>query len=112
MAMDPKLKREWVKALRSGEYEQAQRAMCVWNGKKFAFCCLGVLADISVDGEWELSKGVRYEIRGSCSTSMPKHTLRNAVGLSEEDADVLANMNDDGKSFNQIAAHIERRKTL
>ena len=41
--MNVDIKDMWVKALRSGEYEQGVGALCE-NGK---YCCLGVLADIA-----------------------------------------------------------------
>lgn len=40
--MDAGLKQKWVKALRSGKYEQARGCLKSNN----AFCCLGVLADL------------------------------------------------------------------
>lgn len=36
--------RQWVKALKSGEYTQARRALK--NKNCGSFCCLGVLCDI------------------------------------------------------------------
>lgn len=53
--MDPQLKAEWVAALRSGEYAQGHDRLCTGD----AFCCLGVLADIALDGYW-----VKYSSSG------------------------------------------------
>ena len=42
--MSPKVKALWVKALRSGEYKQANGNLHTDKG----FCCLGVLCDLAV----------------------------------------------------------------
>jgi hypothetical protein len=41
--MDAKIKADWIKALRSGEYEQGMGKLQV-DGK---FCCLGVLCELA-----------------------------------------------------------------
>jgi hypothetical protein len=43
--MDKKLKAKWVKALRSGKYAQGQTVM--FNDNTGAYCCLGVLCEVS-----------------------------------------------------------------
>jgi hypothetical protein len=43
MPMDPKLKSDWLIALRSGEYKQAHGSLQVGN----SFCCLGVLCKVA-----------------------------------------------------------------
>lgn len=43
--MDPAIKAEWVKRLRSGDYEQGKRHLNA-NGR---YCCLGVLCEIAVE---------------------------------------------------------------
>ncbi len=40
--MDKQLKEDWVKALRSGKYEQGQDYLC----DEARYCCLGVLCEI------------------------------------------------------------------
>ena len=42
--LKPEVKKQWVEALRSGEYKQGQAVLC----KDDAFCCLGVLCDLAV----------------------------------------------------------------
>lgn len=42
--MDQDIKRRWVDALRSGEYEQAKNYLSTSDG----YCCLGVLCEIAV----------------------------------------------------------------
>jgi len=61
--MDPKVKRRWVKALRSGAYPQTSGALAVRSGspdQPDSFCCLGVLCDVGRDlgvtGKWDWSE--------------------------------------------------------
>lgn len=44
MPMNPKIKQEWIAALRSGEYKQGQKTLSS-DGKH---CCLGVLCELAV----------------------------------------------------------------
>ncbi len=57
--MNPSIKKLWVAALRSGDYEQGQN--CLRANDRF--CCLGVLCDLhekkTGDGEW-LPEGYRH----------------------------------------------------
>jgi hypothetical protein len=48
--MNPEVKDLWVKALRSGEYSQAEGKLCYASKEdgSRSFCCLGVLADLGV----------------------------------------------------------------
>lgn len=87
--MKAKLKAKWVEALRSGKYEQGKYYLS--DGGKF--CCLGVLCDV---------RGLRPE-RNSDLYAYP---LRDV--LSFHDCEVLAGMNDRGKSFAEIADYIEQ----
>ena len=43
--------KEWVKALRSGEYQQGRGCLRSRDDK---FCCLGVLCDLTNRKEWEV----------------------------------------------------------
>jgi hypothetical protein len=43
--MNPEIKQEWVKALRSGKFFQATGALSTGGG----YCCLGVLCEIAVE---------------------------------------------------------------
>ena len=90
------VKKAWVKALRSGEYKQGKERLCRQNAEgELEFCCLGVLADIALDTDW-----------------IEKIEDKRDLGLSAKDAQLLIDMNDTGKSFEQIAKYIEGRKTL
>lgn len=46
--MKKEIAEKWIAALRSDKYEQGQQAL----NDKDRFCCLGVLCDISNQGNW------------------------------------------------------------
>lgn len=105
--MKTSYKRAWVEALRSGEYKQAQRQLCTVNGD---MCCLGVLIDTTIDGDWTLQRRrpnrTRYAFDGNGLDLNPD--LRDRVGLSLSDQDTLVHLNDSvGASFLAIADWIE-----
>jgi hypothetical protein len=119
--MNQQIKQQWIEALRSGEYSQAQEELRVGD----SFCCLGVLCDI-----YSKSKGANFWTetkRGSgCYyfESLPEQyefaTLPQNVsewaGLHDDNPIVeygeekvaISDLNDRERlSFNQIAAIIE-----
>jgi hypothetical protein len=65
------LKRDWIKALRSDEYKQGHNQLC---NEKQEFCCLGVLADIAVDGFWEYRESGNggWQINGEIGVYKPQ----------------------------------------
>jgi hypothetical protein len=92
-------KRKWLKALRSGKYEQAKGSL----KKDGGYCCLGVLRDVinpnSRAGDEYLCK------THSLLVGLPHEGSSNEVGTQYD----LAAMNDAGKSFKEIANYIEKR---
>ena len=101
--MKPEIKRELVKALRSGKYQQGRGVLCDHTG---AMCCLGVLMDVAIDTYWEhLDIFTCWSIEGA--VVMPTRKQLEAVGLSPIDANTLSEMNDEGKTFAEIADWIE-----
>lgn len=94
--MDKKLKAKWVKALRSGKYEQGGLVLRHEN----AYCCLGVLRHINDPKDNESS-----DIEPGAMLS-DKQLKR--FGFGPRTAEKLADMNDEGISFNEIADYIER----
>jgi hypothetical protein len=88
--MNAKLKAKWVKALRSGEYEQAHRAL--YNGA--GFCCLGVLGVVC----------------GVPLMRLEENAFLSTIGrspLRRDDEHALATLNDAGVPFEMIAGLIE-----
>jgi hypothetical protein len=92
MALNPTVKRKWIKALRSGDYKQG-----IWYLEKTGkFCCLGVLADI---------QGCPFpELNMIAVNHVPEGY---AAGLSRVAQEKLATMNDGGSSFSKIADYIK-----
>lgn len=128
--MRVKVKKKWVDALRSGEYTQGQNRLVTYAGTDEAqYCCLGVLCDLA-----EKAGVVKFDTGGYVSVDNPldrdRFGLPKAVsawaGLTEKtfnnrkslasapqvtiqtNTDSLANHNDNGKTFEQIAEAIER----
>ena len=118
--MDPKVKAKWLKALRSGEYDQTTGSLCSVDDGAASYCCLGVLHEV-VNGEdaWsenqESNWGNPLNIKGTNRYSMPSAAFLKRIGLRDlliggcEAADELAHLNDSGKSFKQIANIIEKK---
>jgi hypothetical protein len=130
--MDSSFKQKWVRALRSGKYEQATGALRIEVG----FCCLGVLCDVydpdkwgkptpSVDeygdqdhfedGKWSYADEADNYLY-STTEVLPVHITRIA-GLTAQNPEVpygidgemksLASINDNGATFSEIADLIE-----
>jgi hypothetical protein len=127
--MNPEVKAKWLEALRSGEYKQTRHTL---RSCTDGFCCLGVLSDIyrkEVGGSWQLGHDgddTVYSIvnknQDDCATvELPdciKHwaevdACNPQVHLKKEDDSFgfvsLATLNDEGKTFNEIADLIEKQ---
>ena len=93
MTMDPAIKKKWVAALRSGEYEQGQGYL----QKDGKFCCLGVLCHVC-GAEESLGR----------LTDWPDANTTDSSRLTWPEVNELAAMNDDDNlSFPEIADWIE-----
>jgi len=105
MKLDKKVKHKWLKALRSGKYEQGQGALCrkeeVWDSKRSRYkmnkkyCCLGVACAI----------GITQPAREDGTRSGGYVSNRFLTSETQKD---LANMNDNGVSFKKIAQWISK----
>lgn len=109
------LKERWIDALYSGEYKQGHAYLC----KGDEYCCLGVLFDIESDTDWlDVSEkhpcGLKtvWQAEGTdaCDktqgVAMPPNSFLRKIGLSLDDAAHLAELNDGGYSFNELAEEI------
>jgi len=111
LEMDPEIKRKWVEALRSGEYEQTSGLLRTSGNK---FCCLGVLWDLKGDGWGPISDtdGPRrpYTMKGkrNVGCAFLSDNFEKRVGLSFGTTAELMGMNDSGKTFDEIADWIEK----
>lgn len=106
------IKEPWLAALRSGEFKQAQGSLVrgLRDGQgnptgQLGYCCLGVLC---VAMGWEL----RDEIGGAFTgiSSGPPQLIGpyNDSGLTDDNRAYLAQLNDSGRTFAEIADVIER----
>lgn len=106
----------WVEALRSGQYEQAQKQLRSIDNK---FCCLGVLCElVGIRAHLEINQNrmsyYHYEgnsdfLPNSVKTTVGMASLNGGVIiLSEGIVTNLADLNDDGKTFAEIADIIEQ----
>jgi hypothetical protein len=134
--MKPHIKAKWLEALRSGEYKQGRD--CLHNTSDDTFCCLGVLTDLyqkeqtknkkkklkeSVDSDAYTTHTVYTEVfeqNGSVIRKSENGVLLRSVamwaGLNDQNPDIVVNgsyrtvaeLNDEGKSFKEIADLIEK----
>jgi len=102
-------KKLWVQALRSGQYKQTRGTL--HSPRDGGFCCLGVAMDLMCP-EWAQKKGFAGEGRliNLCndSTAYIDWYLDKLIFDGTDCQSHLSYMNDNGKTFDQIANWIER----
>lgn len=129
--MDQEKKAVWVAALRSGDYTQGKSVLHRKVEGRDQFCCLGVLCDLAAkagvvasantrprcecescqgnviqvyDGHDDFLPPVVYQWAG-----LPNGNPSTSVELDDPDVpSTLSYLNDNGKTFEEIAAIIER----
>lgn len=112
--MNKQVKKDWVKALRSGKYKQGFKALKIED----RFCCLGVLCDLHLQkhgAKWEKKESTNYEEYLGGDVSLPKEVVEWAKLSKDEfaiDIDALIGKNDKGESFEEIANLIENNQQL
>ncbi len=133
--MNPEVKVKWLEALRSGEYRQTKGTLRRPGDR---FCCLGVLSDLytkEVEGSWEwyrddcsvygMVNGSYGMVNGSGSDVAIVDLLpciRDWAGLEGRNPEVhvakgecdfvpttLAELNDEGMTFKEIADIIDHQ---
>lgn len=101
------VRQRWLKALRSGEYKQGGRFLCLEDG---SMCCLGVLYDIEFDGYWELVEETEYR-RGHYTIDGTRSGLSDdfadSVGLDIFEHEYMMRWADNDRSFNNAIDYIE-----
>jgi hypothetical protein len=104
--LDPEFKKKWLEALRSGKYKQGKNVL--YDAETNCFCCLGVAGDLC-----EIPKEKLIEVGCKILSAKEFRGYKIPLALSERDYTQdelqreLAEMNDNGKTFLQIADHIE-----
>jgi hypothetical protein len=117
--MNQEIKNKWTTALRSGEYTQGTGNLRSAGDK---FCCLGVLCDLAVKAEIipvpvNIGQSYRYGAEGDMGHWFLPESVREWAGLDSTDPDwlrddgtfSLSRMNDNGKTFDEIADVIEEK---
>lgn len=105
--MKQEVKDKWIEALRSGEYEQGIGRLRSSENK---FCCLGVLCEVQgVESHLNHDEeSYRYfGNKNGFQSLLPSSVAIDDWKLPYEDTSILMGMNDNGKSFNEIADWIE-----
>ena len=106
--MDKALKAKWLEALRSGRYKQGRRRL---RNCKDEFCCLGVLCDISGQGQWRQgdysSNYCYYKEEESNSYGLPSFMV-NVDGARRAGGELVGLNDIDQLSFPRIANWIEK----
>ncbi len=122
---DPELKKAWLEDLESNRFRQCKEQLCAMTkqGGHASYCCLGVLGrtiqrtkkfDIKrpienkncwASGGWN-ARGIFFD--GQCNYEILPDNLRIKIGLTKAGQTRLASMNDDGKSFKEIAQWIRK----
>ena len=132
--MNKTIAMKWVKALRSGKYEQGVGFLCQVNSKGKKHCCLGVLTEMyQAEQKAKKKKGIPTKVSKAYvddSTAVVKYgngeyaakelpvVVKRWAGMEGRlgEFDVmskgyygsLSRMNDDGHSFKKIANFIEK----
>jgi hypothetical protein len=105
--MNPELKNSWLEALRSGNYKQSRLILRGRDG----YCCLGVLCDLHPDVDWiRNTSGCAFYPFGVDEGYLGylPDKASSWSGLTDEQQNILMIMNDDSKSFEEIADYIEK----
>jgi hypothetical protein len=110
---------DWLAALRSGDYPQTAKRMR-WGNH---FCALGVLCDIHPDLQWASNRvhgsrtlynaydKVADDGDGSWVSTLPR-TFKERLNLTNNDMNVVIELNDRGAAFPRIADIVEEQGLL
>lgn len=109
--MKTEIAKKWIAALRSGEYRQAKGRLR--DGS--SFCCLGVLCNVHAQEFPDIAKRQRQTNAYIGAEKVPPEEVMEWSGLNERNPVVrfwemersLAELNDEGESFETIADLIE-----
>lgn len=114
--MKTDFKAKWVKALRSGDYDQATGSLRLKEDThEFSYCCLGVLCDVAgADWSGDIPK-IDGEFLEDRDESLLSGNALDFFGLDQKTQHHLAELNDGNTdkaihnhSFSEIADYIEK----
>lgn len=108
--MDAAVKQKWVAALRSGEYTQGKGGLKQLVEDEVQHCCLGVLCEV-LETPQRRAEDQSVWFFGTEENNhhgfLTEPVLAQA-GLSDDAQHKLASMNDQGRSFAEIADYIDK----
>lgn len=115
--MTPSVKKAWLEDLRSGKYRRGENYLKQRENGRMKHCCLGVLCetyarlvpDAAIETDWRKNDDGELQFGDYTDTGMPPRAVLNWAGLTSEQAGELAEMNDEGKKFREIAKYIEEK---
>ncbi len=106
--MNKRIKKLWLKALRSGKFKQTKGRLRYKTEDGYAYCCLGVLEQVRCEVE-----GKRFPSRLPHGQVLTVSTMEWA-GLNDDNPSLpgddycAATLNDNGHDFKYIADRIEK----
>jgi hypothetical protein len=104
--MNKQIAKNWVEALRSGQYEQGKHQLQVGN----KFCCLGVLCKIAQKAKIKVNLN-KNKLLGTSLMHQSRvkqwAEIKQDIGVISNSL-VLVSLNDNGNSFSEIADIIEK----
>jgi hypothetical protein len=113
---------EWVKALRSGNYQQGKGGLkFIKYGGEITYCCLGVLGEISGINTKDLEEyrdfntremREKADIYRDTGSNKNGSTINLKVGDEVKSFFSLADANDSGATFEEIADWVEKNYEL
>ena len=115
--INPEIKREWLRELRSGKYRQGAKVLKTYDAEEgaYRYCPLGVLCDIALKRE----KVIELSVNGVCFFgitpddairygSFPPPEIRTWVNINDETMEWIAYLHDNkNRTFGEIADFIE-----
>jgi hypothetical protein len=124
--MNEQVKEMWIDALESGDYRQGQGYLKYYDktSHRTRHCCLGVLCDLYSKNVAPLEEKIRFtnDERVTKSIAQKPYDLPNIVqnwaGLNDPSGTLsepvdgktnLVDLNDDGKTFKEIANIIKEK---
>lgn len=112
--MDNRVKDLWVQALRSGEYRQTKNYLSTDDG----YCCLGVLCEVAIADGLEIDcqdygtvfyDGEDAILPQSVQEWADLGQANPSIDWEADDVCSLAELNDHGGTFDEIALVIEEQ---
>lgn len=108
--MGPRTKERWIQALRSSDYRQGTGHL--YNGQ--TYCCLGVLCDVLgykkvASAAWPFVTPKKEKVVNSVGGLSPEGDVDDGIaGLPYSVRSVLAEWNDNGVSFEELAEWLDK----